>query len=202
MAYTIYLRTNKVNGMQYVGETENFRRREWEWKCLKKNYANWYITEERNKYGLENFNVVIIDHCETEEEAYDLEQKYIKELGTKYPDGYNMGDGGLGQKGVKPSEETRRKMSEKAKGRKHSEEWKKNMSKKMNGKNNPMYGKKNRKDISKPVKQFTKDGKFIAEYPSASEAARILNIFTTSIIACCRNRPNYKTYKGFIWRYA
>lgn len=169
MSYTIYLRTNKVNGMRYVGQTKDFRRREWDWSCLKTRYANCYIDEDREKYGLDNFNVVIIDHCETQEEAWELEQKYIKELGTKYPDGYNMSEGGETNKGMKHSEESKikmseakkgiytgeksywygkhrseeskKKMSERAKGRKHSEEWKKYMSKKMGGANNPMYGK-------------------------------------------------------------
>ena len=46
------------------------------------------------------------------------------------------------RKGVKLSDEQRKKLSESHKGLHHTEEWKKMMSNKMSGKNNPLYGKK------------------------------------------------------------
>ena len=58
----------------------------------------------------------------------------------------------------------------------------------------------NRKDLSKPVKQFTKGGVFIKEYPSMKEAARKLNISQSHISNCCTGR--YKQAYGYIWRYA
>lgn len=119
MGYTIYLRTNLVTGKQYVGQTENFKHRESCWKCLKYTYANQYIDNDRKEYGVENFKVEVIDHCETQEEAYELEEYYIKEYDTKYPNGYNLTEGGAGIKGFKHSEESRKKMSEALKG-KHS----------------------------------------------------------------------------------
>lgn len=211
MAYTIYLRTNKINGMQYVGETENFDRREKEWKCLKRKYANWYITEERNKYGLDNFNVVIINHCETQEEAYELEEKYIKELGTKYPEGYNMTDGGVGLKGYNHLQETKKKISEAHKGKKMSEEHKKKLSEAHKGKNNPFYGKKHSKETrekiiktrdKKPVVQIDRiNGEIIKIWDSARDVEKELDINHSNIAACCKGKYGYKSAYGYMWKY-
>lgn len=150
MKYTVYLRTNLVNGKQYVGQTKNLKKRENYWYSLKSNYANNTLTEDREKYGLENFNLEILAIVETREEACELERKYIKELNTLHPNGYNMACGGknntgcgIGKhngkefkkgdipwnKGVKEcfSEEVLMRMSEKHKGKHHSPEteWKK-----------------------------------------------------------------------------
>lgn len=57
----------------------------------------------------------------------------------------------------------------------------------------------NRPEYSKPVLQFTKQGEFIKEYPSAHEVQRQIGIHNYSISACCRGI--YKTAGGFIWKY-
>lgn len=54
----------------------------------------------------------------------------------------------------------------------------------------------------KPVKQYTKDGQFIAEYLSIREAARQTGIDFTYISACCRKYRNQITAGGYIWKYA
>lgn len=100
MKYIVYLRTNLVNGKQYVGQTKNFQKREREWKCLKHRYANSILSDDREKYGLENFKVEILAIVETREESWDLEQKYIKEKNTKIPNGYNKANGGKTSKGA------------------------------------------------------------------------------------------------------
>ena len=116
--FTVYLRTNKVNGKQYVGQTENFERRENDWKCLKTLYANKYINEDRDKYGLDNWSCEILAIAETRKDAWELEQKYIEELNTRFPNGYNLAKGGAGSKGVDAwnkgkewSDEAKHKMS-------------------------------------------------------------------------------------------
>ena len=53
---------------------------------------------------------------------------------------------------------------------------------------------------SKPVFQYSKDGIFIMEYPSAREAGRALGLIYNSICEVCRgNRA--KTCGGFIWKH-
>lgn len=63
---------------------------------------------------------------------------------------------------------------------------------------NNNYGTRNER-LSKPVLQYTKDGKFIAEYPSIHEAERNTNIDDGSISRCCNGK--YKHTGGFKWRY-
>ena len=57
----------------------------------------------------------------------------------------------------------------------------------------------NRKDKSRPVKQFTKDGVFIKEYPSMHEVERQTGFYYSHIGKCCKGR--YKQAYGYIWRY-
>lgn len=53
--------------------------------------------------------------------------------------------------------------------------------------------------LSKPVLQFSKDGEFIRDWPSAREVERVLGFFQGGISMCCREEC--KSYKGFIWKY-
>lgn len=70
----------------------------------------------------------------------------------------------------------------KRKGRKQSKEW----------------IDKRAKGNSKPVLQFTLDGKLVKEWSSITEAGK--SGFTPSnIIKCCRGKQ--KTSKGYIWKY-
>lgn len=54
----------------------------------------------------------------------------------------------------------------------------------------------------KTVYQFTKDGKFIREYPSARIAAEKLGISRVSIQHVCKSVGGLKTAGGFLWRYS
>ena len=55
------------------------------------------------------------------------------------------------------------------------------------------------KNAPKEVLQFTKDGKFVNEFPSAQEAGRCTGINRGNIWACCKGR--YKSAGGYIWKY-
>ncbi len=112
----IYLRTNLINGKQYVGQAVDFDRREKEWRGSKC-YSKGVIDRARTKYGFDNFKVEILRECETQDELSKWEMYYIKELNTKIPNGYNLTDGGEGLNGYQHTEETRKKLSESLKGR-------------------------------------------------------------------------------------
>lgn len=70
---------------------------------------------------------------------------------------------------------------------------------------NRNYGSRNKrmskKNKSKPVLQFTKNGDFVAEYPSITEAERQTGIKVGYISMCCLNKPHHITAGGYIWRY-
>lgn len=57
----------------------------------------------------------------------------------------------------------------------------------------------NRKDTSKPVLQFTKNGVFITEYPSTAETNRQTGICRSQIRGCCNG--NRKSAGGYIWKW-
>lgn len=59
---------------------------------------------------------------------------------------------------------------------------------------------KNRPDISKPVEQYTRDGVYIATYPSSVEAHRQTGVWHQSIWRVMNGI--LKTAGGFIWKYA
>ena len=96
----IYLRTNKVNGKQYVGQvtTKRFKARQNKWKSNSYRYAGKAINNARAKYGIDAFDFEILKECDDKELDF-WEMYYIKELNTKVPNGYNMTDGGEGRSG-------------------------------------------------------------------------------------------------------
>ena len=202
----IYLRTNLVNGKQYVGQTNNFKKREQDWMCDSV-YSGGIIDKARAKYGVENFKHEILKECDTQNELNYWEQYYIKELNTKVPNGYNLTDGGGGRSGYKITDEQRIKMSEARKGCipwnkgiPASEEQKKRHSQVMKGhipwnKGISGYTTKKRKTIY----QYNLDGTLINIYDSVKEAAEKTNANPSGIVQCCKGI--YNKSKGFKWSY-
>lgn len=119
--------------------------------------------------------------------------------------------------GKKHTDETKRKISEAKKGKKmppRSEETKKKIgansriyqnrpevkaakSERFSGTGNPNYGKT--PPTAKPVSQYTKDGEWIADYPSAMHAKKATGVSNCSIAACCKGQ--LKSAGGFVWKY-
>ena len=60
---------------------------------------------------------------------------------------------------------------------------------------------RNTRVLSKSVLQFNLEGVFIKEWPSATEAARELNIKLTNISSVALKKYRYKSAGGYIWRY-
>ena len=88
-------------------------------------------------------------------------------------------------------------------GKRHSEDTKKRMSKANAGNRNPFFGKHHteeyRKNKSKPIIQYTKDGELLKEWFGAKEVERVLGIYQGNITKCCQGI--YKSAGGFVWRY-
>lgn len=133
----IYLITNLINGKQYVGQTRLTIPRRWtahRQNALKPTTA---ITYAIRKYGAENFQVTYLGRVESTDVVAvldALEKYHIQQLGTMWPNGYNIHAGGRNPPlsdatkekirqahlGRKASPETRAKMSALRKGRKLS----------------------------------------------------------------------------------
>lgn len=111
---TIYLITNRVNRKQYVGQTKSSLKRRFNQHCDKRNKTA--ISYAILKYGRENFSIEVIrENVNSMDELNELEIRYIKDLNTISPNGYNVEYGG---KCSPPSEETKRKISKANRGRK------------------------------------------------------------------------------------
>ena len=176
----IYLRTNKVNEKQYVGQAKDLEKRQNDWK-RKGRYAGKAINAAREKYGIDAFDFKILKECEDEDLNY-WETYYIKELNTKVPYGYNMTDGGEGCRGIEPwnkgktniySEETKRKISETQKGKHLSEETRKKIGEREKGEKHWNYGKHRPEETKKKIGEAQK-GKQVSEETKRkiSEASR------------------------------
>lgn len=53
----------------------------------------------------------------------------------------------------------------------------------------------------KPIIQFTKGGELVKKWDSATEAGKVLNINTSLIISCCKQRKHNNSAGGFRWEY-
>jgi group I intron endonuclease len=108
--FHIYIVTNIVNAMQYVGVTNNLDRRWSQHRSM--NGTSRYLHAAIKKHGIENFVFTHVATAFDLENAFQIEKILISEHKTKSPDGYNLTDGGEGCYGYKVSEETRAKMRE------------------------------------------------------------------------------------------
>lgn len=106
----IYKMTNTVNGKSYIGQTRSHRLNRNKYRPFgynsrfkdhiheahssKKTQCS-YLNSAIRKYGKECFTCELIHTCPVDE--LDTQEKhYITEYETKYPDGYNLTDGGRG----------------------------------------------------------------------------------------------------------
>lgn len=113
----VYRITNKLNGKSYVGQTRRSLEIRWKYHVADalRRRTDMMISRAIFKHGVENFSVEILEEC-VDEDLNETEKKWILELGT-YGNGYNLTQGGEGTSGFVFSEESRKKMSEKAKAR-------------------------------------------------------------------------------------
>ena len=108
----IYITTNLINGKQYIGKRVLDDNGIW------KDYlgSGVALNNAINKYGKENFHRNIVSLAHSDDELCCLEKEFIKNHNAvESKDYYNIaygGKGGTTRKGMKNSEETRRKISE------------------------------------------------------------------------------------------
>ena len=111
-AGVIYVLTNLINGMKYVGKTERGYEARWDQHiALANGNSQCYIHRAIRKYGVENFSAEVVQHCHTSETLNKAEIWWIKKLRTFGPDGYNTTTGGDGVIGCKATKSVLKKMS-------------------------------------------------------------------------------------------
>ena len=140
--YIIYIHTNKINNKKYIGQTslppeDRFGNNGNGYK------KSPYFYKAIQKYGWDNFSHEIVMSGLEKPEANKIEKELIKKFKTNDKRfGYNLTDGGEGVVGWSPSDEWRKKDSERNKGE-----------------NNPMYGKHHTKQARKK-QSLAKQGKY------------------------------------------
>lgn len=208
--------TRDLNNIRYVGKTKQTLKRRLQGhlcdaKKAKKsgNYKNhnynWINHELSEGYSIVIEELDSFQFNDNEDWKW-FEQYWISQMkawGFNLTNLTNGGDGNQNQhfnkesielraskiRGIPRDEETKKKISEGLKGIKRSEETKKKVKDSIT----ELQGES--------IKQFSKDGELIQEWPSISEAARILGIDRANIGHCCAHRPNHNTAGGYIWRY-
>jgi group I intron endonuclease len=152
--FYVYITTNLITKKQYIGSHKGF---------IEDSYlgSGKLLLNSIKKHGRNNFNREILEEAPSKEEAFSLEEIYIQNYKTLYPDGYNLSPkGGLGVPNCF-SEESKQKISNSNKGKKtwlgkkHSEESKEKIRQKTNvsGSCNPFFGKKHSTESKKLISQ-------------------------------------------------
>jgi len=137
----IYSTTNIINGMQYVGQTIQLSNKKY------KGSGN-LITEAFKKYGHKNFVVKTLEYVYDRGQLDSKEIKWIAELNTIFPAGYNISSGG-GQ--YEWTAEAKQTLSNAKKGTKCSEETKQKISIALRGRKGHFTGKKHTKETKQKI---------------------------------------------------
>lgn len=110
----IYQIVNTINNKRYIGQAQKIRTRNLKHKRLlqKKCHPNKHLQSAWNKYGADVFDFQVIEYC-TIEELDEKERYYIYKYQANNKDfGYNIRIECLTNRGLKWSEEQRRRMRE------------------------------------------------------------------------------------------
>ena len=127
----IYKILNTINVKSYIGQTKRTPKARFKAHIqAAKQGSKQPLHIAMRKYGYENFCIIPVVKCSSEEEMNSRENTCIRLYSSMSPNGYNVKTGGVHSK---YSEESRRKMSEAKKGKPswnkgipHTEEHKKN----------------------------------------------------------------------------
>jgi group I intron endonuclease len=147
----IYRIFNKVNGKSYVGSAIDSADRWYEHKRILKHNSHHSprLQHAVNKYGLENFEFILIEKIKDISKLLEREQYWINYFDAANPEkGYNINKTAGSRLGMHHTEETKERISIKKlgmtppnKGKPMSSEQKEKLSKAHLGKLSPMKGK-------------------------------------------------------------
>lgn len=190
--YCVYVHANNINGKRYVGITNNPKSR---WYGKGKAYKDCtHFATAIKKYGWDNFTHYLLETDLTLDEANELEQVYIARYKTQdRQHGYNIQAGGFfvpSMLGKHHTEETKRKMREKALGRKISDEQRRHHSEVMKGR---LVGAKNHKSTAVICLNTGE------VFETQRQAAEAKGVSQSKISLCCQGKREHT--HGYRWSY-
>lgn len=189
----IYKINNIKNEKFYIGSSVNTNKRIYRHisELRGNKHPNEKLQRAYNKYGEKAFEFEIMEYVDIQQ-LIEKEQFYIDTLNPEY----NICRIAYSTLGRIPSVKTKLKMSKSHKGYKHSNESKIKMS---NSKKGLKLTQKRKEQISeskkKPIHQFDKQGNFIKEWNTVSEA--LVTFKNVSSVLTGKR----KTCGGYIWKY-
>ena len=163
--YSLYCIKNKITKQKYIGITslnpeERWKKHQYAYKTEKKKNDCPKFYNSIRKYGVENFELSVLEQSENSSYIENLEIKYISENSNLL----NVSPGGGGMtinSGWKHSPETIEKLKEKTPpmlGKKHSQEtidkMKGDLRRKNSGEKNGMYGKTHTEEYKKKMSEI------------------------------------------------
>ena len=193
----IYLWTNLINGKKYVGQTTCFYRR---MKCYRCSFPNDYMKHAVNKYGIENFDISILERDVPVEDLDAREQywlDYYQSYNSEY--GYNICHFASTTRGIKHTEEWCKEHSDWLKNKWETDgEYRKFWQERMSGENNYFYGKAFSGDKNGHATKVKciETGKI---YTTIKEAAKENNTSRQNISHVLNGRQ--ETAGGYHWEY-
>lgn len=189
--WCVYMHENRINGKKYIGITCLNPDRRWRDGEGYRSCTLFYRAIK--KHGWSAFRHKILFTGLTQVEAERLEVELIARHQSQNPEkGYNTAPGGNVTTGVRPSEATRRKISEANRGCKLSAESRAKIGAAHRGKH---VSAEARAKISKPV-QCVETGQI---FESLHAAAVAVGGHHSHISQCCHGK--LKTSAGFHWQF-
>ena len=160
--------------------------------------TNSYIDKALRLQGIESFDVSIVEECTTEAKLKEREKFWIKFLGSKAPEGFNLTDGGDGTSGFTIPLVTRKKISAKRMGQKKSPEAIRKTAETVRGSKRSAETRKRMSDSSKNKKSVVciETNELFASITSAAKRAGVSRIVISNVL-----RGKTKTAGGYHWQY-
>lgn len=210
--------------MQYIGITSIGLRNRWyaHVSCSRNLSSNNPMYKDMKEFGESSFEIHEIESRLSKEEADAREKELIKIYNTKWPNGYNLTDGGFKNDGQLLPEGRSARISCKLRGVPKSSEHKLHLSQsrigKYKGADNAFYGKHHSDETILNLQKLLSHGKVyqldkksklvVGTFDSAAFAARYISenklssakIDTINARLCeVMNNDNRSAY-GFMWR--
>lgn len=200
----IYLITNTVNDLKYVGQSIDIYNRWKQHQSTSKNEKEQNkLYQAIRKYGIENFNFKILEECEKDQ--LNEREIYWINYYNSFNNGYNMTHGGQGAYGWKFNPEEIRQLWDEGYTTKAIQEKlgcsQQLISDRLKGYNN--YNRitshtRNFYEKDQTVYRYSLTGEYIDSYPCAGMAAKILGYNCGDCILSCIYKKINSAY-GYQW---